>query len=81
VGIFCYEIFNTLENFSSLSALDLAKKKDIETFFDYLEKYLAKHIKKERLKPAMLSLKRIFLRTHLTKNEIALLKSLILGNS
>lgn len=77
-GIVCYELFNTLENIFSLGALDLAPKKDIETFFIYLEKYLSSRIDRKMLKPAIHSLERIFLRTHLTKNEVALLKSLIL---
>jgi tRNA (cytidine32/uridine32-2'-O)-methyltransferase len=80
VGIICYELFNTLENLFSFSALDLAKKKEVETFFDYLEKYLSRHIDKKRLAPTMRTLERMFLRTHLTRNEVALLKSLVLKN-
>jgi tRNA C32,U32 (ribose-2'-O)-methylase TrmJ len=78
VGIICYEIFNLLESVYSISSLELAKKKDIETFFSYLEKYLSSRVEKKRLASTLLSFKRIFLRTHLTTNEVSLLKSSIL---
>ncbi|MCM8787315.1 MAG: TrmJ/YjtD family RNA methyltransferase [Candidatus Omnitrophica bacterium] len=78
VGIVCYELFNLIENLYCISKLDLAKKEDIYTLFEYIKEKLSKRIKKDRLEPTMLSLKRIALRTHLTKSEVALLKSLIL---
>ncbi|MDP2923419.1 MAG: hypothetical protein Q8O30_06850 [Candidatus Omnitrophota bacterium] len=49
------------------------------TSFDYLEKYLSLRIDKKKLAPTMRSLERMFLRTYLTRNEVALLKSLILN--
>ncbi|MCM8819350.1 MAG: hypothetical protein NC925_00970, partial [Candidatus Omnitrophica bacterium] len=78
VGIVCYELFNLVENLYCVSKIDLAKKEDIYTLFEYIRKKLSKHIKQERLQATILSLERIALRTHLTKNEVALLKSLIL---
>ncbi len=78
VGIVCYELFYTLESLYSLSNLELAPKGEIESFFGYLEKELSLYVKKERLGATLLSLKRIFLRTHLTNHEVALLKSLLL---
>ncbi|MEM7816434.1 MAG: TrmJ/YjtD family RNA methyltransferase [Candidatus Aenigmatarchaeota archaeon] len=78
VGIFCYEIFRSLEVIYSLTNLELAKKKEIESLFFYLKEYLRKKLDKKKLESVLTSLKRLFLRTHLTKNEVALLKSLVL---
>ena len=77
VGIVCYEIFNLVGSFPHLKFLDLARRKDIENLFLYLEKYICRFSDKKRLASTMLSLRRLFLRTHLAKNEVSLLKSLI----
>ncbi len=79
VGIVCYEIFNQLNNLYSLGSLELAQRKDYETFFSYLEEKVSEKLKPQKAKTAIVSLKRLFLRTHLTKNEISLLKSLFIG--
>ena len=78
VGIVCYEIFNLLDNAHNFCSLNLAKREEYETLFAYMERYLESRTKKNRVEPTLQSLKRIFLRTHLTKNEVALLKSLFL---
>jgi TrmH family RNA methyltransferase len=80
VGIVCYELFNLSRSLLSFPSLSPATRKEYETFFAYLKKHLAGRVKKNRLKPTLDSLRRIFLRTHLTKNEIALLKSLLVKN-
>jgi len=76
-GIVCFEIFNLLECLEEFPYLELAKRKEYQTLFDFLQNCLTKKIKKQRINQALASLKRLFLRTHLTKNEISLLKSLL----
>ena len=78
VGIVCYELFNLLDNTHSFASLNLAKRKEYEELFKYMKDNISSKLKKNRLGPTMHSLRRIFLRTHLTKNEASLLKSLFL---
>lgn len=77
-GIVCYELYNSIKSLCCAGFLELAPKKEIESLFSYLEKWLEKRLSKQKVKPALLSLQRLFLRTHLTKNEVSLIKSLIL---
>lgn|GEM_PF-1126677 len=78
VGIVCYEIAQELHTLSQLPSLELATKEDIETFFFYLEKKLKSHSYKKKAETALYSLRRLATRTHLTRNEVSLLKSLII---
>lgn len=77
VGIVCYELFDLVRAVKEVDALDLAKRRDIETLWEYFEKFLAIRLPKHRVKATLESLKRLFNRTHLTRNEVSMLKSLI----
>lgn len=77
-GLVCYGLVDFLDKLYYVSKLDLARKKDIESLFLYLERFLSLWVEKKRLNSTLNSLRRLFLRTHLTKNEVSLLKSLIL---
>ena len=80
VGIVCYKIFEYLENISSISSLSLAKNKDIEALYINIENVLKKLKFKSNITSGSLStIRRIFKRTHLTRNEIKLLKSIFLA--
>lgn len=78
VGIVCYEIFNISEQLSEVSSLNLAKKKEVQTFFNYLSDYLYDKLENKKAGSALKTLKRVLGRTHLTKNEVSLFKSLLL---
>ena len=78
VTIVCYELMSLSEQLYHAPALNLSSRQEYETFFSYLKEYLAVQLKKNRVEPSLKTLKRLFLRTCLTKNEIALLKSLFI---
>jgi tRNA/rRNA methyltransferase len=80
VGIVCYELFNTVSNLLDFSSLNLAKKKEIDTLFLYLRRYLRKSFTKKYSEGAHKNITRILTRTHLTKNEVALIKSILVKN-
>ena len=80
VGIICYKIFEYLENVSGISSLNLAKNDDIETLYIDIENALKRlKFKNNIVSGSMNTISRIFKRTHLTKNEIRLLKSIFLA--
>ncbi|MBD3264209.1 MAG: hypothetical protein GF375_03800 [Candidatus Omnitrophica bacterium] len=76
VAIVCYEIFTMVRNMHSLASLELASSKEYEELLSYMEEFITDKLKSSHLKPAITTLRRIFSRTHLTPNEIGLLKSL-----
>ena len=78
VGVVCYQIAQTLHTLSQLPSLDLASKKDIETLFSYVEERLKSYRDKRKTETALSSLRRLVTRTHLTRNEVSLLKNLII---
>lgn len=78
VAIVCYEIFNTARNVDSLSSFELATSGEHEELLSYAEEFLADKIKSSRVKTAMITLRRLFARTQLSRNEIGLLKSLFI---
>ena len=77
VGIICYSLLVLTETIVLTQSLELAKKKDINSFFLYLEKLIAADTPASRLPSIVHSLKRIALRTHLTRSEVSLLKALV----
>jgi len=80
VGIVCYQIFVHLNGITQLSYLDLAKKKEIDNLFLFINEGLRKlGWKENELKSTIFSLRRIFLRTYLTKSEVRLLKKIFLS--
>ena len=82
VGIVCYKIFEYLEGTAGVSSLDLVKNKDVEILYMYIEEVIRKlKLKKAILPKAIGTIRRIFKRTHLTKNETGLLKSIFLAIS
>lgn len=78
VGITCFELFTFIKNMRQISNLELASKKDIETFFSYLKDFAAKRLDKRRLNSAVFFMRKILARTPITKSEVTLLKGLIL---
>lgn len=78
VTVVCYELMNLSEQLYQAPVFNLANRKEYETFFTYLKKHLALRLKKNRVEPSLKTLRRLFLRTSLTKNEIELLKSLFI---
>ncbi|MFH1767766.1 MAG: TrmH family RNA methyltransferase [Candidatus Omnitrophota bacterium] len=78
-AIVCHKIFEYLENVKDVDRIDLAKKKDIESLFVFIEDVIKK-TQSDRMiiNSAVVSLRRIFLRTHLTKSEVQLLKTIFL---
>ncbi|MFA7677038.1 MAG: TrmH family RNA methyltransferase [Candidatus Omnitrophota bacterium] len=80
VGIVCYEIATIIDKLYAASTFKPALRSEYETFFDYLRDYLSLRVKKDRVETSLKSLKRLFLRTYLTKNEISLLKNLFKGS-
>ncbi|MDD3296335.1 MAG: TrmH family RNA methyltransferase [Candidatus Omnitrophica bacterium] len=76
VGIVCYEIATVIDKLYTVSTFKPASRGEYETFFDYLKDYLSLKVKKDRVKTSLSSLKRLFLRTSLSKNEISLLKDI-----
>ena len=76
VGIVCYELMSCLQQSYRLPKLALASRKECEELFSFLEKYLTTRIKKNRVQPSLHTLRRMFTRACLTKNEAGLLKSL-----
>jgi tRNA/rRNA methyltransferase len=77
-GIVCYELMNLLNVLYQFDELKPACKKDIESLFLYLKRYLSSYLDKNKKDSVFLSLRRILTRTYLTKNEVSLLKSIIL---
>ncbi|MCM8773208.1 MAG: hypothetical protein NC820_00490 [Candidatus Omnitrophica bacterium] len=79
VGIVCYKILEYLDNVMYIDSLDLAKKEDIETLLVFIQKAMTVlGVKKEFIDSSFNSFRRIFLRTHLTCNEVQILKTIFL---
>jgi tRNA/rRNA methyltransferase len=81
VGIVCYSLKVLLDTITFTQTFDPATKEDINELFRYLEKCLCDTLDERRVPSILDSLKRIALRTQLAKNEVALLKGLILKKS
>jgi len=80
VGLVCYKIFEYTQSILDIDYLELAKKKDIENLFLFIEETLRKiRLKTDRKEAILYSLRRIFSRTTLTKNEIQLLKAIFIA--
>ncbi len=80
VGIVCYKIFEYVQNILDIDYLELARKKEIESLFLFIEETLKKiRIKGNRKEASLYSLRRILSRTALTRNEAQLLKSIFVA--
>lgn len=78
VGIVCFEIFNFLESIYSFSSLDLARRKDIEALFGFIEKRLKKVESLPRKDLFFSSARRTLRKLLLTKKEVEILKTIFL---
>jgi TrmH family RNA methyltransferase len=78
VGIVCYEIFTFLENIFSCGALDLAKRKDLQALRRFIKKALDKKFEAQVSMSLLCSLERTLKRTHLTKREVEVLKTIFI---
>ena len=78
VGIFCYELFTTINSLYGIGSLELAKRKEVMSLFSYIAEYISSRNDKRKTQSTLLSLQRIAMRASLTKNEVALLKSLLI---
>ena len=80
VGIVCYKIFEYVQNILDIDYFELARKKEIDSLFLFIEETLKKiRIKGNRKEATLYSLRRILSRTALTKNEAQLLKSIFVA--
>lgn len=78
VGIFCYELFTTINSLYSIGSLELAKRKEVMSLLSYVGKHISAKYDKQKSQSMLLSLQRIAMRALLTKNEVRLLKSLLI---
>ena len=80
VCIVCYELFNFIQNVCLSGNIKPARKKDIDSLLKYIEGYLRKGTEAGRVNNYIATLRRIASKTILSKNEVSLLKSLIINN-
>lgn len=80
VGIVCYELFTLMQEMRQIANFELAPRKEIETLLAYVQQALTQRSAQSHAESATTALRRILHRTHLTKSEAALLKSLIIKN-
>jgi TrmH family RNA methyltransferase len=80
VGITAFEIFNLVNELKFISHFKLAPRKEIDSLFDYLKEILSPTVNKKRIPMILFTLRRMAMRTHLTKSEVALIKGLLLKN-
>jgi len=78
VGIVCYEIFRFLEDTFSRSYLNLAKRKNIQALFDFINATLTRKFSEEVATSISKILAGLLKRTYLTKKECEILKFLFL---
>ena len=79
VTIVCYTIFEYLEKTSSVGKFDIAAHKQREVLYAFIEETLNSHnIKKTQKTSLLYTLRRIFSRTQLTRQEIEILKRFFL---
>ena len=78
VGIVCYEIFNFLENIFSFGEMELAKNRDLHTLRTFIKKALNRKFESTMTDSLLCSLERALKRTHLTKKEVEILKTIFI---
>ncbi|MBD3246102.1 MAG: TrmJ/YjtD family RNA methyltransferase [Candidatus Omnitrophica bacterium] len=76
VSITCYCLWETARSHSPAGALRLAPKETIYSLFREMEHWLSVRLPSRRARSAHRTLRRLFTRTLLTKNEVALLQEL-----
>ncbi|MDD5070557.1 MAG: TrmH family RNA methyltransferase [Candidatus Omnitrophica bacterium] len=77
VGIVCYELFKTVKSLDKINSLSLASRREIDCLFSGISQALEAKVDNNKILTMVGSLRRLLLRTHPTKNEMAILNTIL----